>query len=101
MAIERLIDPEYRPLMAIVGIALLATIAKAFRKRSLDIKEFISELIVSGLLAFGIFHLGVLQGVSDHALYVGAVCWFTGVSLTRHAQWMIRLLTMLSKSKSI
>jgi len=37
-----------------------------------------------------------MQGASDSAMYVAAVCWFTGVSLTRHAQWLVRLGTLLS-----
>lgn len=99
MALERFIDPEHRPLLVLLTVALLGTVAKAFKKRSLDWREFLGELILSGLLAFGMFHMGVLQGVSDHAVYVGAVCWFTGVSLTRHAQWIIRFGTLLSKTE--
>lgn len=97
---ETIINEENKPLFAIIAIALLATIAKAFKKRTLDIKEFIGELITSGLLAFGIWHLGIFQGLSIHAIYVGAVCWFTGVSLTRHAQWGIRLLAVIAKGKA-
>lgn len=93
------IGEENRSLIIVVGVALLGTIAKAFKKRSLDWHEFLAEIIVSLLVAFGLFHLGILQGISDHALYVSAVCWFTGVSLTRHAQWIVRFGTLLSKSK--
>jgi len=55
MNLERFFDQESRPLIILVGVALLATIAKAFKKRSLDWREFFGELIVSGLLAFGLF----------------------------------------------
>jgi hypothetical protein len=89
---------ENKDFLAVVGIMVSGTIAKALRrKKPIDWSEFWSEMIVAVLLAVGIWYTGLLQQMNVHAVIVGAVAMATGLGTLRGLQWLARLAAVLGK----